>query len=122
MLRKILSTSFASLVLFLAGCVSSPEIQIAPLDNSSRLAIISAFEPETKKLLREAQISDTYTINGRSFHLGKLANNEVVLFQSGVSMVNAAMTTQTAAGWAFNDYRSRTDNFKKRSIPHAASG
>jgi adenosylhomocysteine nucleosidase len=96
MIRKFLLTSFVVLVLFLAGCASPPEIQVVPLDHSPRLAVISAFEPEMKKLLSEAQISDTYTINGRSFHLGQLGNNQVVLFQSGVSMVNAAMTTQTA--------------------------
>jgi len=96
MIRKFLITSFAGLVLFLAGCTSSPEVQIAPLDDSSRLAVISAFEPEMKKILSEAQISETYTINGRSYHLGQLGHNEVVLFQSGISMVNAAMTTQTA--------------------------
>ena len=27
-----------------------------------------------------------------------------------------------AAGWAFNDYRTRTNNCKKRPIPHAAGG
>ena len=96
MLRKFLLTSLGFLILFLAGCTSAPEVQIAPLDDSPRLAIISAFEPEMEKLLSEAQISDTYTINGRSYHVGQLANNEVVLFQSGISMVNAAMTTQTA--------------------------
>ncbi len=96
MIRKFLITSLVGFVLFLVGCTSPPEVQIASLDNSSRLAIISAYEPEMKNLLSEAQISDTYLINGRSYHVGQLANNEVILFTSGISMVNAAMTTQTA--------------------------
>ena len=95
MLRKFLISGLMGVGLLLVGCVSSPEVFIAPLDDSSRLAIISAYEPEIKIFLKEAQISDTYVINGRSYHVGRLAGKDVVLFKSGISMVNAAMTTQT---------------------------
>jgi adenosylhomocysteine nucleosidase len=39
---------------------------------------------------------DSYVINGRTYHVGELAGKNVLLVLSGVSMVNAAMTTQTA--------------------------
>jgi adenosylhomocysteine nucleosidase len=66
------------------------------VDDTPRLAVLSAYEPELKVLLNVADITETYTINGRSFHSGQLAGNDVVLFMTGISMVNAAMTTQSA--------------------------
>lgn len=69
---------------------------MAPLDPTPRLVIMSAFEPELDALLAEADVTDTYVINGRTYYVGKLAGNDVVMLLSGVSMVNAAMTTQTA--------------------------
>ncbi|MBI9047762.1 MAG: 5'-methylthioadenosine/S-adenosylhomocysteine nucleosidase [Anaerolineaceae bacterium] len=96
MFNRIINPIILVLALFLSGCVSSLEIQTSLEDDISRLAIISAFEPELKVLLDEAQIDETYVINGRSFHAGQLAGQDVVLFESGVSMVNASMTTQMA--------------------------
>jgi adenosylhomocysteine nucleosidase len=61
---------------------------------TSRVAIISAFEPELAKLRKEADIKEVRVINGRSHYLGRLAGHDVVLLLSGFSMVNAAMTTQ----------------------------
>jgi adenosylhomocysteine nucleosidase len=61
-----------------------------------RIAIISAFGPEIVKLKSIANIEEEVVINGRSFTLCEIEGKEVVLFLSGVSMVNAAMTTQMA--------------------------
>ena len=69
-----------------------PDIQV---DATPRLAIISAFAPELEKLRREAQITNERVINGRRYYLGRLAEHDVVLLLSGVSMVNATMTTQS---------------------------
>ncbi len=66
------------------------------LDTAPRIVVMSAFEPELKLLLGKAQIERTVSANGVAFTLGKLAGKEVVMFLSGVSMVNAAMTTQLA--------------------------
>ena len=60
----------------------------------SRLAIMSAFEPELVKLREATSITGTRVINGRTHYLGRLAGHDVVLVLSGFSMVNAAMTTQ----------------------------
>ena len=62
----------------------------------SRTAVISAFQPEWLAL--KAQVADPVQsdINGTTFISGTLAGKPVLLFLSGVSMVNAAMTTQLA--------------------------
>ncbi len=61
-----------------------------------RLAVMSAFAPEMKVLLAHTTVERTTSAAGVTFTLGKLAGHEVVLFMSGVSMVNAAMTAQLA--------------------------
>jgi len=66
------------------------------LDARPRIAVMSAFEPELKLLLSRATVERTVSANGVEFSLGTLAGKDVVMFLSGVSMVNAAMTTQLA--------------------------
>ncbi|WP_435169412.1 5'-methylthioadenosine/S-adenosylhomocysteine nucleosidase [Falsirhodobacter sp. 1013] len=61
-----------------------------------RTAVMSAFEPEWLSLQADLEGAEMQTINGQRFITGKLSGQEVVLFLSGVSMVNAAMTTQLA--------------------------
>ena len=65
-------------------------------DETPRVAVISAFEPEWIEL--QGQLTDRAEteMNGTTFITGRIAGKEVVLFLSGVSMVNAAMTTQMA--------------------------
>lgn len=55
---------------------------------------MSAFPPESKALRDRAQITAQYNIHGRTYYTGQLAGADVVFVTSGVSMVNAAMTTQ----------------------------
>ncbi|MEO8392991.1 MAG: 5'-methylthioadenosine/S-adenosylhomocysteine nucleosidase [Chloroflexota bacterium] len=64
------------------------------LDNTPRIAVISAYAPELTVLLAKTTVENTYIVNGVEFMTGNLAGNDVVLFLSGVSMVNAAMNTQ----------------------------
>jgi adenosylhomocysteine nucleosidase len=66
------------------------------LDARPRTAIISAFEPEWVALQKGVAGPRTYSVNGVRFVTGTMAGKPVVLFLSGVSMVNAAMTTQLA--------------------------
>ncbi len=63
-------------------------------DNTLRIAIITAYAPEIAALLPYMQVTNTYTFNGVEFKTGWIAGHAVVLFTSGVSMVNAAMNTQ----------------------------
>ena len=67
-----------------------------PVDTVPRTAVISAFAPEWV-LLQDALIErEDHVINGTTYVTGRMEGREVVLFLSGVSMVNAAMTTQAA--------------------------
>ena len=61
-----------------------------------RIAIISAFGAEIVKLKDTAKIEKEKIFNGRTFVLCEIEGKKAVLFLSGVSMVNAAMTTQLA--------------------------
>ena len=76
---------------------ATPGATAAPrLDDKPRIAVMSAFEPEWLVLLKVLQDPQEHVVNGRRFVTGSLAGKDVVLFLSGVSMVNAAMTTQQA--------------------------
>jgi adenosylhomocysteine nucleosidase len=64
------------------------------LDATPRTAVISAFDAELALLLAAATDRRHYDVNGVRFTTGNLAGKPVVLLLSGVSMTNAAMTTQ----------------------------
>ncbi len=66
------------------------------LDDRPRIAVICAFGPELEALLALTEVERTIERNGVEFSLGTLAGKPVVVFASGISMVNAAMTTQLA--------------------------
>ena len=76
------------------GLILSPLPLLA--QDTSRIAVISAFEPEWIALQEDLQGAEETVINGNRFISGTLGGKEVVLFLSGISMVNAAMTTQLA--------------------------
>jgi len=63
-------------------------------DPIPRTAVISAFAPEWRALKALVSQSATCEINGVSFITGRIEGRPVVVFMSGISMVNAAMTTQ----------------------------
>ncbi len=92
MIRAALALLLCLLALPIAGPAQAQE----KLDAKPRIAVMSAFEPELKLLLSRATIERTVSANGVDFALGTLAGKDVVLFLSGVSMVNATMTTQLA--------------------------
>lgn len=95
-MKKALTFICLVLVLAASACVQSPPELAAPqVDFTPRLLVMTAFSPESDKLLHDAHIDHIYTINGRTAHVGTLYGNPVVLTQSGVSMVNAAMSTQS---------------------------
>ena len=69
---------------------------ISAQDETERIAVISAFAPELALLEGQVDNAEMTQINGVDFMTGSLAGHDVVVFLSGVSMVNAAMTTQLA--------------------------
>ena len=80
----------------LAACRGTGPSQVAVQDSAPRLAVLSAYQPELEALRDRMQVSDRRVIDGRTYYLGSLGGHEVVLLSTGVSMVNAAMTAQTA--------------------------
>jgi adenosylhomocysteine nucleosidase len=66
------------------------------LDDTPRIAVVCAFEQELTLLLSQVQQPHREMANGVEFTTGILQGKPVVLFESGVSMVNAAMTMQLA--------------------------
>ena len=61
-----------------------------------RIAVVCAFSPEWLALKSAMSEIQTQTIADTTYVAGKLQGKDVVLFLSGISMVNAAMTTQGA--------------------------
>jgi adenosylhomocysteine nucleosidase len=66
------------------------------LDTIPRTAVISAFQPEWAPFQAMLENRREYILNGTTFATGTIEGKPVVLFLSGISMVNAAMTTQFA--------------------------
>ncbi len=81
----------------LAALAASPLQAAQPtLDDTPRTVVMSAYAPEWQALLAATADQTDYVVNGNRFVTGRLAGKDVVLTLSGISMVNAAMTTQQA--------------------------
>ena len=65
-------------------------------DATPRIAVVSAFAPEMTILRAELEGASEHSLNGVAFATGTLEGRNVVLFLSGISVVNAAMTVQLA--------------------------
>lgn len=85
----------SALVLACLCLIASPALA-QKLDETPRVAVISAFPPEIGALNAATAQQKAYEVNGVRFMTGQLEGKPVVVFLSGVSMVNAAMTTQMA--------------------------
>ncbi|MDE8651310.1 5'-methylthioadenosine/S-adenosylhomocysteine nucleosidase [Novosphingobium album (ex Liu et al. 2023)] len=77
------------------ACVPGPARAHAErLDTTPRTLVMTAYEPEWNALAHAVQQPREYRINGMTYTAGVLEGKPVLLMQSGVSMVNAAMNTQ----------------------------
>lgn len=93
----MLHTNLRRLALILLLMLGPTWAQAADrLDSTPRIAVISAYAPEWPALLAATTDQHRTELNGTVFVTGTLEGKPVVLFLSGVSMVNAAMTTQLA--------------------------
>ncbi|HAF42168.1 MAG TPA: phosphorylase [Sphingobium sp.] len=77
----------------LALVLSSPALA-RKADSTPRTVVMTAFLPEWDALVKSVEKPRRHQINGMTFLTGKMAGKPVLLMQSGVSMVNAAMNTQ----------------------------
>jgi adenosylhomocysteine nucleosidase len=81
------------IALALLATIATPAVA-DPLDRMPRTVVMTAFAPEWESLAHPVERPKTYRINGLTFLTGTMAGKPVLLMQSGVSMVNAAMNTQ----------------------------
>lgn len=63
-------------------------------DTQPRIAIATAYGPEFAALMPFLEQPQEYRLNGVSYWTGEIGGRPVVLFATGVSIVNATMTTQ----------------------------
>jgi adenosylhomocysteine nucleosidase len=82
------------LAFLIGGCASVPAAGTVP--QTPRIAVMSAFPAELALLESKTLDTRKQTINGVEFTTGTLQGKPVVLFLSGISMVNASMNTQLA--------------------------
>ncbi len=95
MVRHMIS-KYLTIAALLACAVLSGATPAAAqkIDVVPRTVVMTAFQPEYTVLADAVREPRTHTINGLTFVTGTLEGKAVVLMQSGVSEVNAAMTTQ----------------------------
>lgn len=96
MLVAVCAAASIGLAVSLPAAAAQPGKAGVLLDPQPRIAVISAFTRELEALLRATKDRREHTLNGSTFTTGTLEGKRVVLFLSGVSMVNAAMNTQLA--------------------------
>ena len=85
-----------SIALLLAAVSPAPADAHAIRDETPRIAVVSAFAPELAILQGALEGAKSQSVNGVAFTAGALEGRDVVLFLSGISVVNAAMTVQLA--------------------------
>lgn len=68
----------------------------AVIDVTPRTAVVSAYEPEWAELRAVLHQPRLYVIGRVTFLTGTIEDQPVLLFLSGISMVNAALTSQLA--------------------------
>ena len=91
-----LRTLIAGLVTALLSAATAPAEARGIRDETPRIAVVSAFAPELAILEEELEGASAHSLNGVAFTTGTLEGRDVVLFLSGISVVNAAMTVQLA--------------------------
>lgn len=95
--RAWTASSRLSLALFLSGFFGIESGSSAELQ---RIGVVSAFDPELKAveqaIIPKNAKSKIEEVNGTRFRLVDLYGKRLYFFLSGVSMVNAALTTQMA--------------------------
>ncbi|MEE4453331.1 5'-methylthioadenosine/S-adenosylhomocysteine nucleosidase [Novosphingobium resinovorum] len=73
---------------------STPALADERLDLTPRTLVMTAYQPEWNALVHAVSDQKEYSLNGSTYLTGTLEGKPVLLMQSGVSMVNAAMNTQ----------------------------
>ncbi|MEZ6001120.1 5'-methylthioadenosine/S-adenosylhomocysteine nucleosidase [Hyphomonas sp.] len=64
------------------------------IEATPRIAVATAYDPEFSVLLPSLEHPVEHKVHGTSYWTGELGDHPVVLFKTGVSIVNATMNTQ----------------------------
>lgn len=88
-MRSFALTAAAALALF-----ATPALADERLDLTPRTLVMTAYQPEWNALVHAVTGGKEYRINGMTYLTGTLEGKPILLMQSGVSIVNAAMNTQ----------------------------
>ncbi|OGM15162.1 hypothetical protein A2V56_00345 [Candidatus Woesebacteria bacterium RBG_19FT_COMBO_42_9] len=75
--------------------IPAPTAVPLKLDDTPRIALISAFDGELYAFRDEGNIEETLVVDGRTVYMGTLAGHDVLMTISGVSMVNATQAVTT---------------------------
>lgn len=108
-MKKNLTKAISPFILLII-CLSSPlkaedYTQYGPqtfTDSNKWTAIVAAYEPEIQAIdeafgrLSDAKIEKTLTIKGVKYQVGHYKGEPIVIFTTGISVPNAAMTIQMA--------------------------
>ncbi|CAN5197353.1 5'-methylthioadenosine/S-adenosylhomocysteine nucleosidase [soil metagenome] len=93
--RRFLLTLAVGLTVWTPLQAATPAKPVRCLSECTpRIGIVSAFGAEADILVAETTAKRTWMVNGNRYTTGNLRGNRVVIVLSGVSIVNAAMTTQ----------------------------
>ena len=99
-----LNISLLMLLLILVGCSAKDSAKYGPQSfyKEGFTAIVVAYEPEMLALLETiegdpaAKIVDEYTFKGIRYRLGTYKERPILIFATGMSIANAAMSIQMA--------------------------
>jgi adenosylhomocysteine nucleosidase len=81
-------------VLVILSLAVASTANAAPVAETPRTAILCAYEPEWEALLPVLQDRHEAIYSGIRFVSGRIGNRDVVVVETGISMVNAAMAAQ----------------------------
>ena len=76
------------------GALIASPVLAKDLDSTPRTLVMTAYSPEWNAMVGAVKDAKEYKLNGGTYLTGTLEGKPVILMQSGVSMVNAAMNTQ----------------------------
>ncbi|MGF1448672.1 MAG: purine phosphorylase [Opitutales bacterium] len=103
--RHVLAHCLCLSLVLVASLTAKPDRPYGPKQfpgDRPYTAIVMAYEPEVRAVLEaieahpEARIDDTLTFRGVKYRLGTYRDQPIVVFATGISIANAAMTTQMA--------------------------
>ena len=85
------------LILAAVTLFAAPALAAERLDTVPRTVVMTAFAPEWAALVHAVEAPVEHRINGMTYVTGTMGGKPVLLMQSAVSMVNAAMNTLTCS-------------------------